>query len=291
MISESNSILVVGGYDGNDLLTSVEVIGNKKCSLPQLPFGIASQPSIILTNDNEILACGGSGKNKKQCLVLKEQKWEKHSDLNQIRLHASALTMPNGVYLFGGHGSQTTSEFLPNGSNTWQPGPDIPDGHYRGCSVKISDFEILLIGGYDTRKRIIKLNTETNEWTTLGELQEGIYAHACIVMKGKVIVSGGKKSNYDYLTSTEVISLNYPTSSRTVGNLNEARAYHGLAVAHVNNEPTLLAYGGDSKYSYRDSIEIWNPDDETWTLATDMKIREKKKNFGFLSVPSHLSCN
>ena len=67
-----------------------------------------------------------------------------------------------------------------------------------------------------------------------------------------------------------------------------------MAVAHVDNEPTLLAFGGSyyqNGKEYRDSIEIWNPDTETWTLATDMKIREKKKNFGFLSVPSHLSCN
>ena len=139
------------------------------------------------------------------------------------------------------------------------------------------------------------MNTETNEWTTLGELQEGIYAHACIVMKGKVIVSGGKKSNYDYLTSTEVISLNYPTSTRTVGHLNEARGFHGLAVAHVNNEPTLMAFGGNyyqnGDWKYIDSIEIWNPDTETWTPATDMKLREKKEGFGFLSVPSHLICN
>ena len=156
----------------------------------------------------------------------------------------------------------------------------------------MQDFEILLIGGLNTDKRIIKLNTETNEWTTLGELLEGRYAHACAVMKGKVIVSGGSRSGK---SSTEVISLNNPTSSRTVGRLNEARGYHGLAVAHVNNEPTLLAFGGryyqNGVWNRRDSIEIWNQDDETWTLATNMKLREKKEGFGYLSVPLHLLCN
>ena len=89
--------------------------------------------------------------------------------------------------------------------------------------------------------------------------------------------------------------MNYPTSSRTVGNLNEARGIHGLAVAHVDNEPTLLAFGGNyyqnGDWNFKDSIEIWNQDDETWTLATDMKLRENKYSFGFLSVPSHLICN
>ena len=72
--------------------------------------------------------------------------------------------------------------------------------------------------------------------------------------------------------------------------MNEVRAYHGLAVALVNNEPTLLAFGG-SYYQNGDSIEIWNPDDETWTLANDMKLRETKNAFGFLSIPLHLLCN
>ena len=63
---DSSSIIVVGGYGGTgngNLLTSVEVIGDNKCSIPQLPFGISRQPSIILTKDDQILACGGTGKD------------------------------------------------------------------------------------------------------------------------------------------------------------------------------------------------------------------------------------
>ena len=283
-------------------MTSVEVIGDKKCSLPQLPFALSKQPSVLQTKDNEILVCGGDGDNIKQCSVLKEQKWIKHSELYKARFYGSGVTMPlpTGVYLFGGWADPTTSVFLPNGSTTWQTGPNIPDGGLKqGCSVKISDFEIMLIGGFTTEKRVIKFNSKTHKWTPMGELQEGRFGHACIATNAKVIITGGKNSDFQYLNSTEIISLNNPTNSRTVGHLNEARAFHGLAVSHVNNQPTTIAFGGSNLvkgsdgwvYTFRDSVEIWNPDLETWTLDTDIKLDEKKDEFGFLSVPSHLLCH
>ena len=112
-------------------------------------------------------------------------------------------------------------------------------------------------------------------------------------MSGKIIVSGGKKSNEIILKSTEVISLENPTTSKTVGSLNQERGYPGLAVAHVNNEPTLLAIGGEfyqNGTKYRDSIETWDFNTESWTLLSDLKLDVKKYHFGFLSILSSLLC-
>ena len=88
--------------------------------------------------------------------------------------------------------------------------------------------------------------------------------------------------------------MDNPTNSRIVGPLNEARGYLGMAVAHVNNNRTLLAFGGTSKeagvWKYRDSVEVWNPDTESWTLSPDIKMSEERSYFGYLSVPSNLIC-
>ena len=290
----------MGGYDGNgfssEATTSVDLIGDVTCVLPQLPINIPYQPSIILTNDNQILACGGYPNNMHECLVLKDQNWIKHSDLIEKRYDSSAVTMAKGVYILGGDNSfsQTTSEFLPTGSTNWHVGPNIPEGFTKGCAVKVSDFELILIGGYKTRNRIIKLNVNTKEWTNLGELKEGRYAHSCAVMSGKIIVSGGKTSNEMILKSTEIISLDNPTASRIVGSLNEERGYPGLAVSHINNQPTLLAIGGEfyqNGTKYRNSIETWNSNSESWTLSSDLKLDRKKYHFGFLSILSSLLCH
>ena len=58
--------------------------------------------------------------------------------------------MPNGMYIFGGgrKGTEATYEFLPRNSNSWQMGSvKIPKGFIMGCVVKISEDEVLLIGG------------------------------------------------------------------------------------------------------------------------------------------------
>ena len=75
-ISEEHSVLVVGGGDatvsvkyGERHLKTAEIIPNK-CKIPSLPKGINIQPSLILTNDDKILLCGGKN-NEKECLQLK----------------------------------------------------------------------------------------------------------------------------------------------------------------------------------------------------------------------------
>ena len=82
--------------------------------------------------------------------------------------------------------------------------------------------------------------------------------------------------------------------SENAGNLNERRAHHGSAVAHVNGEPTLLAFGGfyhrNYRRKFRDSIESWNPETESWTISNDLKLSMGKESFGFLSVPANVIC-
>ena len=58
-LEEKTSIILVGGNSNGSRLNSVEVIGDKKCSLPQLPYGIEWKPQVVLTNNNELLICCG----------------------------------------------------------------------------------------------------------------------------------------------------------------------------------------------------------------------------------------
>ena len=74
-------------------------------------------------NNGDIVSCGGKSKI---CYILRNGKWFKHSTMNNVRTGAVGIQMPNGIYMFGGDKSPNTSEFLPNNTNIWQEGPDIP---------------------------------------------------------------------------------------------------------------------------------------------------------------------
>ena len=275
---------MVGGLDGNGHLKTSELIPNK-CTIPSLPKGISGQPSLILTNDDNIILCGGF-RNEYECLEMKENNWMHHSDLIEKRELATSVTMAKGTFIFGGHESRNTWEWLPSGSSTWVQGGSIPDpGFEQGCGIMISSSEILLIGGKDSKQRILKFNVETEEWTEMDEkLQPGRYQPSCVVFKNNIIVSGG--INDGAFKSTQIFDKDNLTLSYS-SDMKQGRDGHGLVVSHYNNQPTVLAIGG---YPYTDSIEVWDPESKIWSLSSDLAISEAKAGFGALSVPTRLVC-
>ena len=194
--------------------------------------------------------------------------------------------MAKGTFIFGGWLSPKTWEWLPSGSSTWVHGGSIPDPHFeQGCGVQISSTEILLIGGEDSKQRILKFNVDTEEWTEMDEkLQPGRYRHSCVVFKNNIIVSGG--INNGAFKSTQIFDKDNLTLSYS-SDMKQERRGHGLVIAHYNNQPTVLAIGG---LPYTDSIEVWDHESMTWSLANDLRLTKAKKNFGALSIPTRLVC-
>ena len=87
-----------------------EVYFTKKgCHVPKLSNKkISSQHTLVLTaGDYKLLSCGGEA-YKRTCfrLDVKNGKWKYHSYLTQQRAHAFGISMPNGVYVFGGSSTQ-----------------------------------------------------------------------------------------------------------------------------------------------------------------------------------------
>ena len=286
----------MGGWSWTHALKSTEVFPKREnCSsiLDSLTIKIHGQPSLIQTSDEEILLCGGSTfleVNAKRCFVYKGDKWSEHSDHTYGRKYASAVSMQDGIYIFGGDTS--TWEWLPSGTNQWQIGSTSFSNPWDGCAVKINDNEILLISGRLPFKEM-KFNTNTKNFTKLGQvLNLWRTDHSCTRFEDKIIVTGGRSSIFAASSSTKIIDLNNLSKARNAGNLVQARHNHGLVVVHVDNQPTVLAVGGeyyDGGWIYLDSIEMWNPTTETW-MMTSMKLTEPKEQFGILSLPTRLLC-
>ena len=296
----------------SDELTALIVGGNRKTleiipkrsvcnniSLPSLSTDISGVPSLVQNSAEKILLCGGYN-NKQKCLELKDNQWEEHSNLTSVRIYFSAVSMPEGIFIFGGNpwsslsGAESlTWEWLPSGTNQWQSGDTtIQSGFLMGCAVKINDTYILLIGGYSSMNRVLKFNTITKSFTNLGDvLKEGRHGHACTRFEDEIIITGGLATfpYYIELSSTEIIHINDLTTTYTTGSLVQARSYPGLVVVHVENKPTVLAVGGSKDFNSLDSIEMWNPTNETWTM-TSLKLSEPEWGFGILSLPTKILC-
>ena len=166
-------------------------------------------------------------------MELNNKQWQKHSHLKYERFGITAVSMPKGIFVFGGYNSRTSWEWLPNGMKEWQrPSGNnfIPGaGFAGGCAVKINDYEILLIGGDRTEKRLLKFNTATEQFTNLGDILKFERSnHACIRFQEDIIITGGSG-----WSSTEIINVHNLTNSYIAGNMVEKRSSHGLVAVHI----------------------------------------------------------
>lgn len=88
------------------------VLGPSECVIPEMPHGGLEGHNLVLTpNGDHLLSCGGWARGgygddyEKKCYMFntETQTWEFHSDLRDKRWKATAINMPNGLYIFGGH--------------------------------------------------------------------------------------------------------------------------------------------------------------------------------------------
>ena len=286
--------MIAGGYNGSQLST-VEVLGEEgqNCKLPNLPKGISYVPSIF-NHGNNIILCGGQH-NENSCLRLDGQEWLHFNNLTHERTQSSAIAIKGqGSFIFGGENNKLTSEFLPLGDNKWQNGSDIDKGTYESCVVKVTDQELLIIGGTDTPYRILKYNLTSeasdNPWKELdAKLKQGRQDHACHVFNGKVIITGGRHLG-ESLKSTEILDLN-SMKLKKGGEMNESRYRHGMGVITWKGKPILIAFGGRLAHrNYWKSVEFWNDSTETWTFLHELNLKEPKMAFGYATIPTDMIC-
>ena len=56
-----------------------------------------------------------------------------------------------------------------------------------------------------------------------------------------------------------------------------------MGVVTINGEERLAVFGGSDGRTWLDSVELYNSQTGKWE-TTDIKLKEGKSNFGFLSV-------
>ena len=283
---------------------NTEAIGFSNPLIPNLPKALSGH-ALVLTNNNKLMIIGGntltginamSGYNPKTgkiCYIFENGNWRCHSMLSERRSKALAISMPNGIYVFGG----STCEFLPNEDSKWITYTDVPKPVFvNGHGLAISSTELLLIGGsFDTKeKQILRFNTQTKKWQSAGKMLEERSHHSSFLFKNNVIVTGGLQIQWQKYTGrtvsiaiTEMLSLP-DLKPRKAGDLITARHNHGMGLVKIKGKSVLIAFGGckidaSGKRELLSSIEEWNEDEEKWVLSK-MTLSEAKEEFGYCSL-------
>ena len=270
--------------------TTAEVLtgGANQIQLPNLPIATSAQS--MINHYGTILHCGGSATDSRQsCLKLSNGAWVSHSTLNAARRSSGAATTNSGSFIFGGYNSDSTFEYMTKGNTNWQTGnQNIPNGYIAGCVIQISDEIIYLIGGRSSttnyESRILAFDSTSKVFTTLStKLITGRWAHSCefIPNTNKVMISGGYGYNVGNLYVTEVLDITTGSTSHGPA-MNLKRGYHGSGIITVDGEDRLAVFGGAGS-SRRDSIELFNPQTNSWQMMSET-LTEPKHAFGFLTI-------
>ena len=200
--------------------------------------------------------------------------------------------MVNGVYIVGGFNAGTSSEFLTEGSKSWLLNNNMPKTWIRdSCGVRISDREFALIGGAADTGKIFLYNTEIETYLHVGNLKEDRFRHACHLLNGKIVVSGGINQKGMISKSAEVIDIQ-TWESKMIGDMVVPRSRHQMSVKNFAGKSKLMVIGGEFQHDKCTStIEVYDEHEEVWSILDDFELQESKAAFSVLSVPSSLICN
>jgi len=296
-------VLVTGGITGHSSgwtsTASTEVLGTD-CPTPALPSPRSSHIT-FLTADGLILTCGGRKETSEpdnSCLVLDpaSQSWVSHSILpDEERKASGAVTLPSGVYIFGGMYSaqERSSIFLPTGANDWLAGPSLPtDLSTEGpaCIVKLSEHRLLLVGAYDSAgddigNVVVEYDTQTEAWTRWPDLDPAADGPSCALVGSMLVVTGGFQYDTDTVVATTTVIDIETKESRKAGDMTLARGGHMMAVV----KDKLLTFGGSpDEHTITSVVDVWDGKEE-WEQYTQ-NLTMTRTDFGAVSVPVETVC-
>jgi len=296
--------MITGGY-GSGRLSSTEIYpAISGCSPPALPSAISGHTTFVTTGPSpKVVTCGGSiaGRYTASCHVLDldNQLWDGNmiGQLPQTRVVHAVVSMEDiGTYLIGGAigNMRRTTDFLAQGSTQWVAGPAIPVDMHQPCAVKISDLSFLVIYNTDIREYQVDITDPTSNsgWqspTKWPQLQTSRTNNpGCSKIENYIVIAGGYGSDSETLRSTELLNL----STRTIAyadDMNAPRRYFHMATITRNGQQLILALGGYSGSSRLNSVEQFNPSNNTWTLAPTT-MQEARNSHGAVPLTRAMIC-
>ena len=141
----------------------------------------------------------------------------------------------------------------------------------------------LLIGGFETEKRILSFDVESHTFQVLPfQFNVGRWNLSCafIPNTNKIMVTGGYDE--EILDSTEIFDPEEGTVT-LAGKLNSKRSSHGIGILTINGQDKLAVFGGsDDHHNVLRSVELYDYQNDKWEIS-NIKLQKATSNFGFLS--------
>ena len=165
-------ILVVGGDD--DIVQNYSQLSSltRSCSnLQNYPIAMSSATGAIVDGHPIISGGWSEGWNThSECYHHNKANntWTFLTNMSTKRAGSASVPVKDKLLVLGGHDGDwndlATSEYVSPDGDASQPGPDLPGPRSSHCAVKLSNGQVMLLGGWPDRKSAIVLHPDTEEF-------------------------------------------------------------------------------------------------------------------------------
>ena len=206
--------------------------------------------------------------------------------MQDARAAHSATTLADGrVLIAGGFNAQQpvvkSVELFDPALQVFSAGHAMHTPRHSHSATLLEDGQVLLAGGYDTEGHYLQsaelFNPVTGAFTQINPMQVARADHTAVrLADGRVMLIAGVGTGWTFLDSVEIFDPNTQTFTLT-GSLQAARESH--ASVRLADGRVLVLGGhkgrGTNTEIYR-SAEIYDPETNTFTFASNMTIKRHK---------------
>jgi hypothetical protein len=209
-------------------------------ALMSMSTGRYGQATAMLADNRHILVAGGDSGTaplvKAELYDLSTNTWTNLPDLNIGHSHAHAITLGTGdVLVFGGAGSDHSTQLFHPATNTWAPGGNLTRESTHSASVLLPNGKILSAAGDSTSPISQLYDPATNTWSDGPSISSTRTAGTgTLLPTGRVMVAGGSPDGTLLYDSVDLYDLGPGAWSPGTS----------LAVARASASTTPLPSGG-----------------------------------------------
>jgi N-acetylneuraminic acid mutarotase len=284
---QDGRVLVAGGEGA---LNSAEIFNPAGTWTPtgDLTYGRQNHTATLLPNGKVLVAGGYGGFYSTYSLLYDPATgiWSPHADLYTNRFAHTATLTPNGeVLVAGGYGPLASAQLYKTGGY-WTDTEALIAARSNHTATLLPDGRILVVGGYGSAGQLNSaelydpVNYISCFWDRDSLTTARCYHTATLLTDGKVLVAGGETIDQPPNSALNSVEIYDEV-------MNEWVEKDSLHIGRRNHTATLLTDGkvlvaggcyyiGPDEYHYFNSAELYDLDQDTWTMTGDMNFARRR---------------
>lgn len=277
----SGKVLVVGGYNGTNILNTAVVYdpaANSWASTGNMSRSRGLHTATLLAS-GKVLIVGGTEDGGGMPTLAEvydpaTNNWTNAGNITTARFHHIAGLLPSGkVLITGGDNGPadfSSTEIYDPGTNTWSPGASMSIRRQEAAGVVLPSGKVLVAGGASNgilTNSVEQYDPATNSWSGLSSTDGYRRWHtAALLPSGRVLIAGGVDAYFNYTVYDWAEVYDPVSNAWTTAGTDGAHRF-GHTLTPMASGRVLVVGGTDGSTSHASSA-LYQPRTTSWAYTS-----------------------